>query len=72
MCKGDPRGSGLNRCPMKIIDKETARISRFVSWVNQGVLPTSGGLTRQPAKLIEAIEIFQAEYHKVADQGSDG
>jgi len=57
-----------NRCPVRLVTKNSLRLIEAFLYFKQGLLPNAGGWMDQPAKLFEAFEVIEAESRKIQDK----
>jgi hypothetical protein len=57
----------FQRCPLKIITRQSAAYLRAYNFFNKGYLPNTGGWMEQPVKFIEAMEIIEREVIKIQE-----
>jgi hypothetical protein len=66
-CKGNPvqpfmwEGKPLDRCPIKKIPAEVSEYIRYYSYYKKGILPFRGGLSEQPAKLLDIFDVIESK-----------
>lgn len=53
-------GKPLDRCPAKAIPLEVRDYIMYYSYYKKGHLPFSGGLIRQPIKLLQIFSILES------------
>lgn len=58
----------LNRCPLRLITMNSARIMKYYRFFKQGFLPSTGGIGQQSQKLFDAFEIIDIEESKMMDK----
>lgn len=58
----------FQRCPLKLITRQSLELIRAYNLYTQGYLPNAGGWMDQPAKLFEALDIIEVEIEKTKEQ----
>jgi len=59
-------GKPLDRCPAKIIPIEVKEYIKYYEYYKKGHLLFSGGLMRQPMKILQIFEIFETAEFEAA------
>lgn len=57
-------GEILNKCPAKLITPMTRQYVKWYHYFKKGMLPFSGSVGRQPARLLHAFEVLDEELSK--------
>jgi len=58
----------FERCPLKIVTRESLDYVRAYIFFQNGYLPHAGGWTDQSAKFIDAVEIIENEISKIREE----
>ena len=61
-------GHPFDRCPLATIDAFTLKAIRKAHDMEAGFLPRSGGMDRQPVRLLRAMRTYLSEKYKLENE----
>jgi hypothetical protein len=58
----------LERCPLKILTRQSLLLLKYYNFYKQGYLFNEGTIAHQPAKMMEAFQVIDMEWCKVGEE----
>lgn len=65
-------GEYLTRCPVRLLKRESLWFIKYYHFYKQGYLANEGSIGHQPAKLLEAFTVIDAEIDKIRSDKAEG
>ena len=60
-------GETIDRCPLKLIERQSAEYIKFYNFMEKGFLPNPGGILSQGAKFLDVITVINMELNKIRE-----